>query len=43
MVIITSLIKRVGNKEGNEKGIDKLAPLLLMMQQQKPNQLESLM
>ena len=44
MVIITSLIKRVGNKEGNEKGIDTLAPLLLMMQQQqKSNQLESLM
>jgi len=35
MVIITSLIKRVGNKEGNEKGIDTLTPLLLMMQQQK--------
>jgi len=43
MVIITSLIKRVGNKKGNEKGIDTLAPLLLMMQQQKPNPLESLM
>jgi len=33
----------VGNKKGNEKGIDTLAPLLLMMQQQKPNPLESLM
>jgi len=44
MLIITSLIKRVGNKEGYEKGIDTLAPLLLMMQQQqKPNPLESLM
>jgi len=33
----------VGNKKGNEKGIDTLAPLLLKMQQQKPNPLESLM
>jgi hypothetical protein len=33
----------VGNKRGNEKGIETLAPLLLMMQQQKPNPLESLM
>jgi len=33
----------VGNKERNEKGIDTLAPLLLKMQQQKPNPLESLM
>ena len=32
MVIIILLIKRLENKEGNEKGIDTLASLLLMMQ-----------
>jgi hypothetical protein len=32
MVIIILLIKRLENKEGNEKGIETLASLLLMMQ-----------
>jgi len=42
--LIALMISLIKDKEGNEKGIDTLTPLLLMMQQQqKPNPLESLM
>jgi len=42
--LIALMISLIKDKEGNEKSIDTLTPLLLMMQQQqKPNPLESLM